>query len=134
PRSMQTKPSYDDVVLEVAEFLKKRRSEAEELGIGRECIVFDPGIGFGKRLEHNLALMTRVRELVELGSPILIGASRKSFLRDLAGIDDAKDRLPGSLAAAVMTRMGGASIFRVHDVAATKQALAVADAGLNSQI
>ena len=128
PRTMQADPSYENVVEEVAEFLRRRRERAEEAGVARERIVLDPGIGFGKRLEHNLALLAGLDRLRELGSPVLVGASRKSFVGALTGVTDPGRRLAGSLAAAVLARAQGAAVLRVHDVAATREALAVAEA------
>ncbi len=125
PRSMQEEPCYDDVTSEVAAWLLEKRRSAENHGISREAIVLDPGIGFGKRLVHNLELLARLDELVRLGSPILIGVSRKSFIGKLAGTERPEDRVPGSLAAMLAARDRGAVLFRVHDVAATRQALTV---------
>lgn len=124
PRTMQRNPRYDDVTAEVAGWLAERRGEAERLGIPREAIVLDPGIGFGKRLVHNLELLARLGELVALGSPVLIGASRKRFIGELTG-DAGEDRVSGSVAAVLAARERGAVLFRVHDVAATRQALTV---------
>lgn len=125
PRTMQEDPRYDDVTAEVGAWLRDRRSHAEGHGISRNAIVLDPGIGFGKRLVHNLELLSRMDELMALGSPILVGVSRKSFIERLTGTTDPADRVPGSLAALLAARLRGASLFRVHDVAATRQALAV---------
>jgi dihydropteroate synthase len=125
PRSMQEDPRYDDVTSEVGAWLQERRGTAESHGVPREAIVLDPGIGFGKRLVHNLELLARLDELVRLGSPILIGVSRKSFIEKLTGTEQPEDRVPGSLAAMIAARDGGAMLFRVHDVAATRQALTV---------
>ncbi len=131
PRTMQDDPRYDDVVEEVREFLAARRALAEASGTARERIVLDPGIGFGKRLEHNLMLLGRLDRIAGLGSPVLVGASRKRFVGALTGEERPERRAAGSVAAAVAARMGGAALFRVHDVAATRQALAVADAILD---
>lgn len=128
PRTMQKHPEYADVVLEVRDFLSARRDEAEHRGIPRERIALDPGIGFGKTTEHNLALLAHLDALSTLGSPLLVGVSRKRFIGVLSDTPDPGDRLPGSLAAALAARLGGAGVFRVHDVAATRQALAVFDA------
>ena len=97
-------------------------------GISLEKLAADPGIGFGKKLEHNLSLMARFRELTDLGVPVAIGASRKSFLGLLTGHKDAHDRLAASIAAAVCAYRDGARIFRVHDVEATRDALVAAEA------
>jgi dihydropteroate synthase len=125
PKSMQEEPRYDDVTSEVGAWLLEKRQSAENQGIPREAIVLDPGIGFGKRLVHNLELLARLDELVRLGSPVLIGVSRKSFIEKLAGTVRPEDRVPGSLAAMLAARDRGAVLFRVHDVAATRQALTV---------
>jgi dihydropteroate synthase len=124
PGSMQAAPHYDDPVLEVAAFLAHRRDAALVAGIGFERIVLDPGIGFGKTVAHNLALLARQRELVSLGSPLLVGWSRKSTLGQVTG-QGVGDRLPASLAAALMAVERGARIVRVHDVAATVDVLKV---------
>jgi dihydropteroate synthase len=124
PGSMQAAPRYDDPVLDVAAFLAHRRDAAVAAGIGFDRIVLDPGIGFGKTVAHNLALLARQRELVSLGSPLLVGWSRKSTLGQLTG-REVGDRLPASLAAALLAVERGARIVRVHDVAATVDALKV---------
>ena len=130
PRTMQANPVYEDLLGEVCAFLRERRDRAEACGVARERILLDPGIGFGKRLEHNLELLARLPEIAALGSPVLVGASRKRFLEALTGVAEPEDRVAGSVAAAVAARLRGASVLRVHDVAATREALAVADAVL----
>ncbi len=127
PRTMQDHPTYENVVGEVCAFLRERAEFAETVGIDRGDIIVDPGIGFGKTLEHNLALLNRLSELVALGYPVLVGASRKSFIGMITGAP-VDDRLAGSLAAAVSAVREGAKIVRVHDVGPTRQALAVAAA------
>lgn len=129
PRTMQADPRYADVVDDVRAFLDERAQTAIEAGVAAERIVLDPGIGFGKTVEHNLVLLDRLDELVTLGFPVLIGTSRKSFLGTIAGRDTA-DRLPGTIATNVLALERGASIFRVHDVAAVRDALEVAAATL----
>ena len=124
PRTMQENPSYDDVVHDVKGFLTERIEFATSAGIDEERIWIDPGIGFGKTVEHNLELHRRLGELRDLGRPIAFGSSRKSFIGKLTGAE-AGDRLPGSLAAALLGAAQGVQILRVHDVAATRQALAV---------
>ena len=128
PKTMQHDPHYDDVVAEVRAFLASRLAAAEAAGVAPGRLIVDPGIGFGKRSEHNLALLAGLDQLAALGRPVLVGASRKRFIGDLSGAADPADRLPGSLAACLAARRRGATIFRVHDVAATVQALRVADA------
>jgi len=125
PETMQKSPRYGDVVREVGGFLLAQATVLEAAGVDRERIVIDPGIGFGKTLEHNLALIAGIPQLVELGYPVLIGASRKRFIGELSGEQEPRDRLGGSIAAALSAVKAGASVVRVHDVAATTQALAV---------
>jgi dihydropteroate synthase len=124
PRTMQQSPSYRDVVREVKEFLAERVAAAERAGIARDRMVVDPGFGFGKTLAHNLALLRCLGDLAGLGVAVLAGWSRKSSLGEVTG-RRAGDRLPASLAAALVAVQNGASIVRVHDVAATRDALAV---------
>jgi dihydropteroate synthase len=128
PTTMQDDPRYDDVVAEVTEFLRERIEAAVFAGIPEERICIDPGIGFGKNVEHNLALLRAVPALRPLGAAVMIGASRKRFIGVLTGTEKPADRLEGSLAAAVVGASLGADIVRVHDVAATVRALQVADA------
>jgi len=128
PGTMQTDPRYDDVVGEVKAFLYERIEAAIEAGVDSSAIVIDPGIGFGKKLEHNLALLGSVADLTELGCPVLIGPSRKRFIGDLGGAAVAEDRTGGTIAACLACRGGGATIFRVHDVAPAVEALRVWDA------
>lgn len=128
PRTMQHDPTYDDVVAEVFDHLAGHLERLESAGVPNERVVIDPGIGFGKTLEHNLALLRHVRDLTSLGRPVLIGASRKTFVGTLTGVEDPADRLEGSLAVAVLAAARGARILRVHDVQETVRALAVADA------
>jgi dihydropteroate synthase len=124
PRGMQQRPSYRDVVVEVAAFLRERVDACEAAGIDRARIVVDPGIGFGKTPDHNLELLRRQRELLAIGRPLLIGWSRKSTLGRITG-RPVEERVAASVAAAVMAVERGARIVRVHDVAATVDALAV---------
>jgi dihydropteroate synthase len=124
PGTMQSAPHYDDVVHEVAAFLAHRRDAALVAGIGFDRIVLDPGIGFGKTAAHNLALLARQRELLSLGSPLLVGWSRKSTLGQVTG-RAVGERVPASVAAALMAVERGARLVRVHDVSATVDALKV---------
>jgi dihydropteroate synthase len=128
PRTMQRDPHYDDVVSEVRAFLEERLAFAVAEGVREEGIWLDPGIGFGKRLEHNLELLRRLDEIVSIGRPVVIGTSRKSFLGKLAGGREADERLPGTIATNVLALERGASVFRVHDVGPVVDALAVAAA------
>jgi dihydropteroate synthase len=124
PGTMQQAPHYDNVVTEVVEFLAQRVASAEIAGIGLERIVIDPGFGFGKTLEQNLALLRQLDELVVPGLPLLVGLSRKSMLGVLTG-RTAPERVHASVAAAMLAVARGANILRVHDVAATSDALAL---------
>ena len=124
PRSMQQSPSYRDVAAEVRAFLEERAAAAEAAGIARERIVIDPGFGFGKKPAHNLELLRRLGEIASLGYPVLAGLSRKSTLGAITGRPPL-EREAASVAAALLAVEGGARIVRVHDVAATKDALAV---------
>ncbi len=128
PKSMQRDPRYEDVVREVRDFLAGRAGHAVSAGVREENVVLDPGIGFGKSLRHNLELLNNLDVFVELGFPVLVGASRKSFLGKILGSDDAGDRLFGTLATSVIAYERGAALFRVHDVRANKEALEVAAA------
>jgi dihydropteroate synthase len=125
PRTMQRDIHYDDVALEVAEFLADRLAWAEAQGIARSRIALDPGIGFGKRLPENLAVTDRLPLLAGLGCAIAYGASRKRWIGEITGVERAADRRAGSVGAAIAAARRGATILRVHDVAETVQALAV---------
>ncbi len=127
PKNMQADPEYEDVVTEIKEFLADAASKALAAGVDRGSIVVDPGIGFGKKLKHNLAILKRLGEIAELGYPVLVGPSRKAFIGTLSGTA-VDDRLEGTLAAAVLGVAHGASMVRVHDVKEARRALAVADA------
>ena len=132
PRTMQRDPRYADVVDDVKAFLSERMEFAVRAGVPEEKIQLDPGIGFGKTLEHNLELLRRLHELTELGRPLVIGTSRKSFLGRITG-RDVTERVHGTTATCVLALERGATVFRVHDVAAVADALAVADATLRTQ-
>jgi dihydropteroate synthase len=132
PQTMQAEPHYDDVVSEVRGFLEQRIAECRAAGIGRGRLCVDPGIGFGKRLNHNVDLLAHTGLLLGLECPILIGASRKSMFGELLGRPLA-DRLPASLAAAAIAVLNGAAIVRTHDVRATTDAIRVAYALRTSQ-
>jgi dihydropteroate synthase len=128
PRTMQVEPRYDDVVAEVKAFLEERLAFAVAEGVPEERVWLDPGIGFGKTVEHNLELLRRLDEIVAIGRPVVVGTSRKSFLGKLTGGRPEGERLPGTIATNVMALERGASIFRVHDVAPVADALTVAAA------
>jgi dihydropteroate synthase len=130
PRTMQENPTYDDVVDDVKAFLAERIEFALAEGIDEDRIWIDPGIGFGKTVEHNLELHRRLGELAELGRPIAFGSSRKSFIGKLTGAE-VHERLGGTIASNVIAYANGARMLRVHDVAPMRQAVSVADAILD---
>jgi dihydropteroate synthase len=134
PRTMQHDPRYDDVVSDVKAFLEERLAFAVGEGVAEERVWLDPGIGFGKTVEHNLELLRRLDEIVAIGPPVVVGASRKSFLGKLAGGRDERGRLPGTIAANVLALERGATVFRVHDVAQNADALAVAAATFSRDV
>lgn len=125
PKTMQHDPRYDDVVGEVARFLEERLAFALACGVQQSEIALDPGIGFGKTLEHNVELMRRLPELVAIGQPLYLGVSRKRSIGTIVGRDAPSDRVAGSVAAAVIAARRGAALLRVHDVRETADALAV---------
>lgn len=125
PATMQDDPQYDDVVLDVYDALADRLTVAMAAGIPRALLAVDPGIGFGKTLEHNLALLARLSVFHDLGVPVLLGASRKRFIGEVLSEGDATKRMPGSLAVALAGVAQGMQMIRVHDVAETRQALSL---------
>lgn len=127
PGSMQQQPRYDDVVAEVGDFLLRCVEAARQAGIDPSRLLLDPGFGFGKTLEHNLALFRALPRIRALGHPLLVGVSRKSMIGQITG-REVDQRLPGSLALAVLAARGGADVIRVHDVAETRDALAIVQA------
>jgi dihydropteroate synthase len=133
PRTMQLDPRYDEVVADVAAFLEERLAHAVGAGIAEERILLDPGIGFGKSLEHNLELLRRLDEIVAIGRPVVVGTSRKSFIGLLTGRAEPDQRLPGTIATNVLALERGASVFRVHDVAPVREALQVAAATVSER-
>jgi dihydropteroate synthase len=130
PKTMQDNPRYEDVVLEIKAFFKEKIQAAEEHGVNKEKIIIDPGIGFGKGLKDNLVLINRLQTFEELGCPILVGVSRKSFIGKILNLP-AAERLEGTIASALLSIINGAHILRVHDVAAVRRAVLVAEAILN---
>jgi dihydropteroate synthase len=134
PRTMQRDPRYDDVVSDVKAFLEERLAFAVSQGVPEERVWLDPGIGFGKTVEHNVELLRRLDEIVAIGRPVVVGTSRKSFLGKLAGGRDEGDRLPGTIATNVLALERGASVFRVHDVAQNRDALQVAAATFSPDV
>ena len=123
---MQDNPTYDDVCLEVREYLQERAQLALDTGIKKENIILDPGIGFGKTLEHNIKLLADLESLVSLDFPVLLGTSRKRFLGEILGEDDPVKRIPATCATTALGVQAGVSFFRVHDVVENKQAMDVA--------
>lgn len=128
PKTMQNDPHYENVVREVRDFLAERAECAIEAGVDSANIILDPGIGFGKTLEHNLALLHNLEAVVELGFPVLVGASRKRFLAKITGAETTSERVAATVATTVLAFERGAAFFRVHDVRANADALAVAEA------
>jgi dihydropteroate synthase len=126
PRNMQTAPTYDDVVREIHGFLDDRSKVAINAGVPKDRIILDPGIGFGKTVEHNLEILAKVEELNTLGLPLMIGTSRKSFIGNILGTD-VDDRLEGTIASNVAAVLGGVDFVRVHDVKEVARALALTD-------
>jgi dihydropteroate synthase len=127
PRTMQDNPDYADVVREVCEFLKERAAAAEARGVARDRIIVDPGIGFGKTLEHNLALLRAVPELKRLGYPLMVGASRKSLFKALFGHDRPKDRDAPTASLTAALAAAGVDIVRVHEIPGNLAAARVGD-------
>jgi len=132
PRTMQDDPRYDDVVDDIKAFLEERLEFAVAAGIAEDRMWLDPGIGFGKTVDHNLALLGRLDELAAIGRPIVVGTSRKGFIGKISG-EDIEGRVPGTIATNVIALGNGAEVFRVHDVAAVAQALNVAAATFRGQ-
>ncbi|MBT7251140.1 MAG: dihydropteroate synthase [Rhodospirillaceae bacterium] len=128
PQTMQKNPTYDVPSRDIRRYLAGRIAVCEAAGIAREKIAIDPGVGFGKNLDHNLELLAHLDVLHDLGCPIVLGASRKRFIGRLSGADDPQDRVAGSIATALAARALGVQIFRVHDVGETKQAFDVWEA------
>ncbi len=133
PKTMQAAPRYDDVLAEVRSFLAERAAAAAAAGLGADRTILDPGLGFGKRPEDNLTLLNRLTDLAELGRPIMVGPSRKSFLGAILDLP-AEERLEGTLAAAVLAVARGAHILRVHDVEAVWRAVRTAEAVLAEKV
>lgn len=127
PQTMQVEPKYDNVVSEVLEFLLKRAKKAEQFGIAKEKIFIDPGIGFGKTLEHNLELLRNIHKFVESGYRVLVGTSRKSFIGKITGKERLAERIFGTAATVASCVAAGVSIVRVHDVAEMAEVVKVAN-------
>jgi dihydropteroate synthase len=125
PETMQSLLDYDNLIGEISEFLAKAAARAQSKGVAKDRIIIDPGIGFAKSVDDNFRIIKHIPELIKLGYPVLIGASRKSFIGKTLDLP-ADDRLEGSLAAAVSAMIHGAAILRVHDVLSTVRAIAIA--------
>lgn len=128
PRDMQRDPKYKNLIIEIKKALKKAATVAAHAGVSKERIVIDPGIGFGKTVEHNLRILAGLDEFKELGYPVCVGVSRKSFIGKVLNCPDPADRLAGTLAANVVAIMNGANILRVHDVKESRRAAILTDA------
>jgi dihydropteroate synthase len=128
PATMQTDPHYDDVVEQVRTFLDDRLRAADEAGIGRDRLCVDPGIGFGKTVDHNLVLLRDIDRILDLGVPVLVGPSRKRFIGTLTGADDPTDRVEGTAAAVAWLAARGTHVVRVHDVKEMSRVVRVVDA------
>jgi dihydropteroate synthase len=127
PESMQENPQYENVIDEIYEYLDGKASTAIDAGVSPDKIILDPGIGFGKTLDHNLSILNKISEFRSMGYPIMMGASRKAFIGTILDLP-AEDRLEGSLAAAVWSVINGVNILRVHDVAETVRSVKIARA------
>ncbi len=127
PQDMQKNPEYNDVISEIYKFFKERLNFAKSKGIKKEKIIFDPGIGFGKTLRHNLLIMKNLSKFGKLGIPIMVGPSRKSFINGLLNVD-VSNRLEGTIASSIYSLLNGAEYLRVHDVLSVKRALTVFEA------
>ena len=125
PLTMQKKPKYKNVLTEIYDFFEKRIKELRELGIYHNNIILDPGIGFGKNLKHNITLIKKISLFHSLGFPIMIGTSRKRFIKDLSGINDSKERLGGTVSSSIYAMLQGVQILRVHNINEVNQSLKV---------
>lgn len=125
PGTMQDNPSYENVTQEVAEYLQQRAQYVESLGVKKQNIIVDPGIGFGKRTQHNLELLRDLKKIVDVGYPVLLGTSRKRFMGELANEDDPRKRMPATCATSALGVIAGVKIFRVHDIWQNRQAIDV---------
>ena len=125
PKTMQIKPSYKNVLLDIYDFFQNKILELEDNGINHKNIILDPGIGFGKRLKHNITLLRNISIFHSLGFPIMLGTSRKRFIKDISGINDSKERLGGTISSSLCAMMQGIQILRVHDVNEINQSIKV---------
>ncbi|MFL2853845.1 MAG: dihydropteroate synthase [Candidatus Pelagibacter sp.] len=125
PKTMQIKPSYKNVILDIYDFFEKKILELKANGINHKNIILDPGIGFGKRLKHNITLLRNISIFHSLGFPVMLGTSRKRFIKDISGINDSKERLGGTISSSLCAMMQGIQILRVHDVNEVNQSIKV---------
>ena len=125
PKTMQVKPTYKNVTLDIYDFFEKRILELKANGINHKNIILDPGIGFGKRLKHNITLLRNISIFHSLGFPIMLGTSRKRFIKDISGTNDSKERLGGTISSSLCAMMQGIQILRVHDVNEVNQSIKV---------
>ena len=125
PKTMQKNPKYKNVVLDIYDFFEKKLKFVKTNKINHKNIILDPGIGFGKNLKHNITLIKKISIFHSLGLPILLGVSRKRFIRDISGVNDSKNRLGGTLSSSIYSLMQGVQILRVHDVNEINQGLKV---------
>ena len=125
PENMQKKPKYKDVVLEIYDFFENKIKQLRNFGIKHNNIILDPGIGFGKDLKHNITILNNISIFHSLGFPIMLGVSRKRFIKDISGMNDSKERLGGTISSSLSSMMQGVQILRVHDVNEVKQAIKV---------
>ena len=125
PKTMQKKPRYKNVLLDIYDFFENKLKKMRSLGIKHNNIILDPGIGFGKNLKHNITLMSKISIFHSLGFPIMLGVSRKRFIKDLSGNNDSKERLGGTISSSLYAMMQGVQILRVHDVNEISQSLKV---------
>ena len=131
PSDMQANPKYKNVLLDIYDFFEKKISLIRKKGIKHNNILLDPGIGFGKNLKHNITLISKISIFHSLGFPILLGISRKKFIKDISGVNDSKERLGGTISAALFSFLQGVQIIRVHNVNEIKQSIKVFKSILN---
>jgi dihydropteroate synthase len=125
PKTMQKKPKYKNVLLDIYDFFEHKINQIRAKGINHNNIILDPGIGFGKNLKHNITLMSNISIFHSLGFPIMLGLSRKKFIKDLSGNNDSKERLGGTVSSSLYAMMQGVQILRVHDINEVKQSIKV---------
>tara|TARA_A100001037_G_scaffold151710_1_gene137019 strand:- start:93 stop:503 length:411 start_codon:yes stop_codon:yes gene_type:complete len=125
PKTMQVRPNYKNVLLDIYDFFEEKLHLIRKMGIKHNNIILDPGIGFGKNLKHNITLISQISIFHSLGFPIMLGLSRKKFIRDMSGSNDSKTRIGGTVSACIFSALQGVQILRVHDVNEVNQALKV---------